>query len=236
MTRHTTDSLISRLENTVTEPLESNDPVSSSTEILIAAGNPPVDSKASQTRNRQKLIVLFSVAIVPMFVAYGLFFYFPDLIPASTTNQGVLIQPPLSGVELGLAQPVTGPGGVWTLLIPVSSSCAMQCQRRLYLSRQIKIGLGKDADRIERIALLESEPNETLRGLLNQEHADLSTQIYSMQALQSSLQSSLSLIPTDEFLLLMDPNGNIMMFYSFEKIGAPLRKDLKHLLKISNIG
>jgi len=27
-----------------------------------------------------------------------------------------------------------------------------------------------------------------------------------------------------------------MMLYSFDKIGAPMRKDIKHLLKISNIG
>jgi hypothetical protein len=208
-----------------------NSPADPSTDATVETA-----ATASQMRNRQKLIVLFSVAIVPMFIAYGLFFYFPDLIPASTTNQGVLIQPPLSGVSLGLAEPVTGPGGVWTLLIPVSASCGEQCQRRLYLSRQIKIGLGKDADRIERVALIGSEPNATLRELLNSEHSDLSTQVYSLQALQLLLQENLSLASVEEFLLLMDPNGNIMMFYPFEKIGAPLRKDLKHLLKISNIG
>jgi len=232
----------------LTEPLETNDSVAANAHKGDAINNidAPATVKSSQMRNRQKLVVLFSVAIVPMFVAYGLFFYFPDLIPASTTNQGVLIQPPLSGVDMGLAEPVTGPGGVWTLLIPVASSCGEQCQQRLYLSRQIKIGLGKDADRIQRVALLGAEPDATLRALLNQEHSDLSTRVYSLQALQSSLQNSLSLsatklsatkLPaTEEFLLLMDPNGNIMMFYPFEQIGAPLRKDLKHLLKISNIG
>lgn len=197
---------------------------------------PPAETKASKMRNRQKLVVLFSIAIVPMFVAYGLFFYFPTLIPASTTNEGVLIQPPLSGVELGLAEPVNAPGGVWTLLIPVSASCGEQCQQRLYLSRQIKIGLGKDADRIERVALLEVEADVTLQALLSQEHTDLTAQIYPSKVLQKALQASLSAATTDEFVLLMDPNGNIMMFYPFEKIGAPLRKDLKHLLKISNIG
>jgi len=211
------------------EPLESNNPTETAVET-------PIERKAALTTNRRKLVFLFSIAIVPMFVAYGLFFYFPDLIPASTTNEGVLIQPPLSGVTLGLTEPVDEPGGVWTMLIPVSAACGEQCQQRLYLSRQIKIGLGKDADRIERIALLSVEPSAELSALLTAEHGDLTAQVYSSQALQSALQGRLPGATAAEYLLLMDPNGNIMMFYAFEKIGAPLRKDIKHLLKISNIG
>jgi hypothetical protein len=141
------------------EPLESNNPAETSVETSD-------ETQAAQTKNRRKLVFLFAIAIVPMFVAYGLFFYFPDLIPASTTNEGVLIQPPLSGVTLGLTEPVVEPGGVWTMLIPVAATCGEQCQRRLYLSRQIKIGLGKDADRIERIALLSVDPSAELHALL----------------------------------------------------------------------
>ena len=211
------------------EPLESNNPVE--TPIETSA-----EKKAALTKNRRKLVFLFAIAIVPMFVAYGLFFYFPDLIPASTTNEGVLIQPPLSGVTLGLIEPVVEPRGVWTMLIPVAATCSEQCQQRLYLSRQIKIGLGKDADRIERIALLSIDPSTELQALLAAEHGDLTAQVFSSQALQSALQRRLPGATGAEYLLLMDPNGNIMMFYSFEKIGAPLRKDIKHLLKISNIG
>jgi len=191
---------------------------------------------ASQSKNRQKLVLLFAIAIVPMFLAYGMFFYFPSLIPRSTTNEGVLIEPPLSGVELSLSDVDDGAGGVWTLLIPVDASCGSECQQRLYLSRQIKIGLGKDADRIERVALLQAEPSVELQTLLDTEHVDLSIRMYQSRVLQAALQSRLSIDTTGEFLLLMDPNGNIMMFFPYDKIGAPLRKDIKHLLKISNIG
>jgi hypothetical protein len=34
----------------------------------------------------------------------------------------------------------------------------------------------------------------------------------------------------------MDPNGNIMMFYTLDKAGKLMLKDVKHLLKASNIG
>jgi len=37
-------------------------------------------------------------------------------------------------------------------------------------------------------------------------------------------------------LFLVDPNGNVMMYFTLEKAGKPMLGDLKHLLKLSNIG
>ena len=37
-------------------------------------------------------------------------------------------------------------------------------------------------------------------------------------------------------LFLRDPNGNVILFYPAKNAGKPMLKDLKHLLKLSNIG
>jgi hypothetical protein len=37
-------------------------------------------------------------------------------------------------------------------------------------------------------------------------------------------------------IFLMDPIGNIFMVYPKGKAGKPMMKDIKHLLKYSNIG
>jgi len=37
-------------------------------------------------------------------------------------------------------------------------------------------------------------------------------------------------------IYVVDPLGNIMMFYAFEQIGKPMLKDMKKLLRTSNIG
>lgn len=196
----------------------------------------PIDT-ASRSQNRRKLVLLFAVAFVPMFIAYAMFFYVPALIPATTTNEGQLIQPPLAAAVLQTQETLDIPLGVWTVLIPVAAHCDDHCQQRLYLSRQIKIGFGKDAERLQRVALLETDPDAAYAALVAAEHPDLLSHVYNAKALQAALDSALPVpMPITDGILLMDPNGNIMMLYSFDKIGAPMRKDIKHLLKISNIG
>ena len=195
------------------------------------------DVVMERRRNRSKLVALFSIAVVPMMIAYAMFFYFPELIPVSTTNEGELIQPPLAVATLNLVDATPIPPGVWTLLIPVAGHCDEVCVQRLYLSRQIVIGLGKDADRVQRVALHSESADEPLLSLIETEHPDLLSYDYDALALTSALASRSSLGAMDEpVILLMDPNGNIMMLYRFDKIGMPLRKDIRHLLKISNIG
>ena len=190
-----------------------------------------------QRQNRRKLVGLFSIAFVPMLIAYGLFFYFPSLIPASTINEGELIQPPIDGAVLELIEPTALPVGLWTLLIPVDSHCDDLCVQSLYLSRQIVIGLGKDADRVQRVALLEGPAGNGLKTLLETEHPNLLPFTYNAEALTGALQArSQPMVPNEPVILLMDPNGNIMMWYPYAKIGMPLHKDLRHLLKISAIG
>ena len=48
--------------------------------------------------------------------------------------------------------------------------------------------------------------------------------------------SFLRLLKHGAGVYLMDPIGNIFMVYAEEKAGKPMLKDIKHLLKISNIG
>jgi cytochrome oxidase Cu insertion factor (SCO1/SenC/PrrC family) len=196
----------------------------------------PVDT-VNRSKNRRKLVLLFAVAFVPMIIAYGMFFYVPALIPATTTNEGQLIQPSLPVTVLQTNETLDIPLGVWTVLIPVAEHCDDHCQQRLYLSRQIKIGFGKDADRLQRVALLETDPDAAYDTLVAAEHSDLLSHVYNAKALQAALNAALPApMSITDGILLMDPNGNIMMLYSFDKIGAPMRKDIKHLLKISNIG
>ncbi len=45
------------------------------------------------TQSRRKLLLVAATAFVPMMIAYGLFFFAPDMIPKTTTNRGELVQP-----------------------------------------------------------------------------------------------------------------------------------------------
>ncbi len=183
------------------------------------------DSTHTDTDNgsgRKKLTILFAIAFVPIFVAYGVFFFFPTLMPSGTTNNGVLISPPIN----------TGTTAEqWTLLVAVGVECDDVCQRVLIDTRQIHIALGKEAPRVHRKIVVAVEPESLFAQDIEQNHQH--TELVVDPVLMSILAG---IVATPNTVFLMDPLGNIMMYFPSDRVGKPLLKDVKHLLKISNIG
>jgi hypothetical protein len=98
----------------------------------------------------------------------------------------------------------------------------------LYLSRQVVTGLGKDANRVQRVVMMTRDAPDLMEHLKS-EHPDVKVVTGEM--------TFKPIVDLDApVLLLMDPNHNVMMLYSLDKAGKPMLRDLKHLLKISNIG
>ena len=175
--------------------------------------------------SRKRFIALLLIAFVPMFIAYATFFHFPDWAPTGTTNQGELVTPSVDGTTMSeeLANFST-----WVLIQPIEGGCGDQCRQMLYLSRQVVTGLGKDANRVQRVVLISTDTAELMEHL-GVEHPDVKV---------VTGMTTIKRVATGDgpVLLLMDPNHNVMMLYSLDKAGKPMLRDLKHLLKISNIG
>jgi hypothetical protein len=175
--------------------------------------------------SRKRFVALLLIAFVPMFIAYAAFFHFPNWAPTGTTNHGELVSPSVDGVTISseLADFDT-----WVLIQPVGDLCGDECRKMLYLSRQVITGLGKDANRVQRVVLISTDTPDLVEHL-NGEHPDVKVVV--------GVTTVKPVVAIDgPVLLLMDPNHNVMMLYSLEKAGKPMLRDLKHLLKISNIG
>ena len=175
--------------------------------------------------SRKRFVALLLIAFVPMFIAYAAFFHFPNWAPTGTTNHGELVSPSVDGVTISseLADFDT-----WVLIQPVDGLCGYECLKMLYLSRQVITGLGKDANRVQRVVLISTETPDLVKHL-NGEHPDVKV-VFGVTTVKPVVAND------GPLLLLMDPNHNVMMLYSLEKAGKPMLRDLKHLLKISNIG
>lgn len=175
--------------------------------------------------SRKRFVALLLVAFVPMFIAYAAFYHFPNWAPTGTTNRGELISPSLDGAEMSTELATFN---TWVLIQPVDGDCDEKCQKMLYLSRQVVTGLGKDANRVKRVVMMSPDAPDLMEHLKG-EHPDVKvvsgvTTVEPIMALDGPV------------LLLMDPNHNVMMLYSLDTAGKPMLRDLKHLLKISNIG
>ncbi len=172
--------------------------------------------------SRKKFLAMVAIAFVPIFVAYSVFFYFPDLMPTGTTNHGNLIRPPLQ-TEVATE--------TWTLLILVDNQCDDVCEQVLYETRQIHIALGKEAPRITRQLIAERPVSTEFSGYLLEEHKQaavtVDVELYKMLR---------QLDPAANTAFLRDPFGNILMYYRADQGGKPMLQDIKHQLRISNIG
>ena len=179
-----------------------------------------------QHANRLSLIAILVVSVVPLIVAIMMYFMQWG-VPTNRTNNGLLISPPAQWQDLN-AQLMSeagydDSGANWILLVQLDGSCDEACNTSLHTLRQVHLALGKEAHRVKRTLVVPAQGGEE----------SITTQYPNMQLVQIINANILS---QGAGIYVVDPIGNIMMFYAFEQIGKPMLKDLKKLLRTSNIG
>ena len=140
----------------------------------------PPDSDAVRVRSaRIKLLWMFLIPLAAIAAAYLVLLTGIGL-PESTTNRGQLLQPAQQLGELslrdanGTALSLHRFAGTWLMLLPGTSHCDEPCSKRLWLTRQVRRALGKNASRVQRVYLaLDASPDDDLLQLFSTEHADL---------------------------------------------------------------
>ena len=127
--------------------------------------------------------------------------------------------------------------GRWTYVLFAPGDCGDVCQRQLYLTRQTRIAVSKDIPRVQRLLVLGRQPSSELAQRLREEQPELHWVVSSEQAGPLMQQfSGEGFDPLGGQFFLVDPLGNLMMFYDLEVPSKGLLKDLQKLLKISQIG
>ena len=182
----------------------------------------------SLEKGHKELLAIVGIAFLPFLIAGVLFIGFPsDEIPDDTVNEGLLIIPPIQ-IE------VLESDGKWLLIHIVTERCSDECREVLFLTKQSRKALGKNAARVRRIAVASHELTEPFMQLIISEHKSLSLTVDSqvVDALSSAIQND----AIANFVFLMDPLGNVMMYYTPEILGKPLLQDLRRLLRVSRIG
>ncbi len=191
-----------------------------------AAMNPPSMSEAKTPANRRKgrlqlLLILLGV-IGPMILATGMY-KLQFWVPEGRSYHGELIGNGQTRANLG----VQAQEDRWQLLVTAPKECSVDCQQLVYLARQVQIGLGRDAGRASH-ALAAAQPlNSDYDAKLTREYPQL--QRYPMDLTTFSKTTGDQTVPQ---LWIIDPHGNLVLRYDPTVKG----KDLRHLLKLSNIG
>jgi cytochrome oxidase Cu insertion factor (SCO1/SenC/PrrC family) len=182
------------------------------------------------------LIIVFGLPVA----AAWLFYLNPELLPGGRTNRGELVQPPRPLPDLSLS---TLDGGNlrlrelrphWTLITVAGPECGEHCQRSIYHLRQVRLALGEDRQRIERVLVLtQSEQPESFHRLLG-DYPGMHVVVGGGNDLDRLLaQLAGPGRPPHGAVFIVDPMGNLMMRYRPDAPPKDLLSDLQALLKIS---
>jgi cytochrome oxidase Cu insertion factor (SCO1/SenC/PrrC family) len=197
-----------------------------------------------QARGRRTLLLIAALFLVPLVASFLLYYGADGLGPSGRTNQGELLDParPLPALVLPLADGgTTSPGfleGKWTWAYVGDGRCDPRCRQALYLTRQSRIALNKDLDRVQRVFLVTSGCCD--RDFLRSEHPDLLV----VDASGAPAGALLAPFPVYDGIAparagriyLIDPLGNLLLSYGPKAPDKALLQDLKKLLKLSHIG
>ena len=194
-------------------------------------------------RSRRKLLLIIFLFLLPPAAAWMSWLYLGEVGVGATTNAGTLVSPARPLVFSGLVQADGGPltdadlRGRWTYVLFVPGTCDTRCERQLYLTRQIRLAMSKDVSRVQRLLVFGRRPDPALVARLDDEHADLRWVIGDLQvegALRDFRGDGFGV--DGEHYFLVDPLGNLMMYYDLDVSAKGMMKDLQKLLKISQIG
>ncbi len=175
------------------------------------------------------IIALFALPIVASTIAYHFF------RPEATANYGELIRPP---APITTARYLRADGGEfrfpelrgkWVLVASDSGACPASCAAKLTLMRQVRLMLGRNASRVERVFVADDTHPVDLEALVPYEGMLAVTPPRGM-ALQ------LSAVNDRAHCYLVDPLGNVMMRFPAGADPRRMLRDLERLLKASQVG
>jgi hypothetical protein len=184
-------------------------------------------------RGRIQLLLVAAVFLGPLALATWLYFGGQGLTPEGRTNNGALLEPIINLAEALPDSPLhAATDGYWSLLYSHAAACDAACEHSLYTLRQSRLMLGKEMDRLQRVFLHGDTAPDTV--LLADEHKGLIT-------LQDSRLNDLlenkkpaDLEPGGYFLV--DPLGNLVLYFPPDIDPSAMVEDIKHLLELSRIG
>ncbi|MBK6005093.1 hypothetical protein JJB11_03225 [Ramlibacter ginsenosidimutans] len=193
------------------------------------------DEQRTRT-GRWKMLLVAVMCAAPVVASYLAYYV---LRPAAHNSYGELIEPQrpipsIRGTTLdGKSVALPSLEGQWLLVSVAGGACDAQCERHLYLQRQLREGLGKDKDRIDWVWLVTDDApvRPQLKAAL---HDAIVLRVDPAQLAQWLAPPHGGQLANH--LYMVDPMGHWMMrFPRGDDVAsaAKIRKDLERLMRAS---
>jgi hypothetical protein len=189
-------------------------------------------AEVPQKSARPQLLFIAFIFFGPLLLAAWMY-YGGHFRPAGASNHGALLGPVINAsTALPASVLLQAASGHWLLLYANESECADACRKALYTMRQGRLMLGKDQDRLVRGFLHGDSPPDKV--FLADEHPGLN--VAEDTGLVSLLNNKKPVELASGGYFLLDPLGNLVMYFRPDIDPSDMMADIEHLLRLSHIG
>jgi len=190
-------------------------------------------TKQKDPAGRVQLFLMSLVFFGPLILAAWLYFSGTGFQPQGRTNHGELLEPLL---DIGDALPDAAihahNDGHWLLVYSNTGACDPACEFALLTLRQSRLMLGQEMERLRRVFLHGDTAPDTV--FLANEHPGLITLRDSK--LSELLEDKRGTKRAAGGYFLIDPLGNLVMYFRPDIDPGDMVEDIDHLLELSRIG
>lgn len=183
--------------------------------------------------SRRTLLILIGLTVVPAVAAWVMYFFFP---PSDRMNYGTLVNVrPLPDVALadvsGKPASLKSLRGKWLLISVEPPQCTGICEKNLAALNTARTLQNREQDRIVRVWLMTGE------GAPGESAAKLTSNVRIFRVAPEAVSAVLANEPNPiGHSFVVDPLGNLVLRYPPQPDPKKISKDLKRLLRASNIG
>lgn len=187
---------------------------------------------------KKSLVLLLLVFVAPVLVGTVLFFNLERFgFDKGSTNYGTLVHPAQPAIMADLKQ-ASGDaikdetiGKRWTLTYIAPSDCDQTCLDKLTLIKKVRLLTN---EKMRRVRTLFVSKKATVDAVDKGKFPDM---VFTYVDGQNSAFIKQFPVKDSNPIYLIDPLGNIMMYYSQDELNAKkMIKDLNRLLKYSKLG
>jgi hypothetical protein len=197
-------------------------------------------SKANSPIKGRMVLVLVALTAVLPFAGAWLYAQHPEWVQ-KTSNYGTLVMPvqvlpegKLLNKTYGDPRLVGEVTGRWVMVQVTQDGCGAICQDALHKTHQSWLMLNKEVLRVRRVLLVKDEKTLTVEAI---QKDDALVTAHLEPSLLKVLETAIGGTQIPEgAIFLVDPLMNVALWYAPGFDPYRLVKDLKHLLKASQIG
>jgi len=187
---------------------------------------------------RRVLLAITGLFFLPVVAALVWYIWAPSLAPPPSTH-GTLVDPARALQPFRIERSGQAPytlddlRGRWVLLNVIGEDCGESCIKRVHDTRQIRLALDKDTNRVRRVALApQGRATPGLASILDR-HPELTVLA---SGPDGPLAGQLPGGSPVGAVFIIDPHGNVVLRYAPDMAADGILDDLQKLLKLSRIG